>query len=90
MLAPAFRTWSNPLPRYFFHSQTAIRVTDTEGLELPGPAEARREAIRACGEMMRDCAEGFWGSRPWSVVVTNEEGVVQWEVFMDGVASVAD
>jgi hypothetical protein len=83
-------SWSSLVPRYFFHSQTATRVTDDVGVELEGPVEARREAIRTCGEMIRDAPEGFWGSRPWSVVVTNVAGLVLWEVFMDGIASVAD
>lgn len=74
------------MPRYFFHTQTDIRLTDEEGFELDGPVEARREAITACGEMMRDAPEQFWGSRPWSVTVTDAGGLVLYEISMDGVA----
>lgn len=77
------------MPRYFFHSQTDTRATDDEGQELSDHVEARREAIRTCGEMMRDCPEPFWGSRPWSVTVTDEDGLILWEIYMDGVASAA-
>jgi hypothetical protein len=77
------------MPRYFFHSQTDTRHTNTDGMELAGPVEARREAIRTCGEMMRDAPEGFWGSRPWHVTVTDASGLVLWEIMMDGNASAA-
>lgn len=38
---------------------------------------------------MKDAAISFWGSRPWSVSVTDPQGLVLWEIFMDGVASPA-
>ena len=65
------------MARFFFHTQTDIRFTDVDGLELEGPVEARRQAIKTCGEMMRDAPEGFWGSRPWA------------EIQVDGSASAA-
>jgi hypothetical protein len=71
--------------RYFFHTQTGTRATDVEGTVLGSPNEARRQAIQTCGEMMRDAPEGFWGSRPWSVTVTNFAGLVLWEISMDGI-----
>jgi hypothetical protein len=78
-----------PMPTYFFHSQTESRMTDVEGTELGGPIEARREAIRTCGEMMKDSPESFWGSRPWTVTVTDHTGLILWEISMDGIASAA-
>jgi hypothetical protein len=77
------------MPRYFFHTDTDSRDTDAEGLELATPQEARRQAIATCGEMMRDCAEVFWGSRPWGVTVTDGTGLILWEMSMDGMAAPA-
>jgi hypothetical protein len=74
---------------FFFHTQTDIRVTDTEGTEFAGYIEARREAIRTCGQMMQDAPEIFWGSRPWSVSVTDATGLILWEIHLDGQASAA-
>jgi hypothetical protein len=62
------------MPRFFFHTQTETRTSDNVGIELDNEIEARREAVRTCGEMMRDAPEGFWGSRPWVVTVTNAAG----------------
>ena len=64
------------MARFFFHTQTGTQSTDEVGTELPGPVEARREVIRTCGEMMRDAPEGFWGTRPSNVTVTNAAGLV--------------
>lgn len=69
---------------FYFHTQTDTRVTDDEGTELDGPVEARRQAINTCGQMMQDAPEGFWGSRPWTVTVTDAVGLVLWEISMDG------
>ena len=77
------------MPLFYFHTQTDSRFTDEEGVECASPADARRAAIQTCGEMMRGCAETFWGSRPWSVVVTDASGLILWEIFMDGVSSAA-
>jgi hypothetical protein len=77
------------MPLFFFHTQTESRTTDAEGVELPGAVEARKQAIQTCGQMMHDAPLAFWGSRPWSVVVTNAAGLVLWEIFMDGVSSAA-
>ena len=77
------------MPRYFFHLNTTSRSTDDEGLELDGPKQAREEAIRSCGEMMRDAADSFWGSRPWSITVTNSAGLIIYEIAVDGFAAPA-
>lgn len=77
------------MPRYFFHSQTDTRFTDAEGIDLANPIEARRAAIKTCGEMMREAPEGFWGSRPWNVTVTDDRGLILWEIYIDGTASAA-
>lgn len=73
------------MQRYFFHTQTDSRITDEEGTVLEGPIEARRQAISTCGQMMQDAPEGFWGSRPWTVTVTDSAGLVLWEISMDGI-----
>jgi hypothetical protein len=77
------------MPQYFFHSQTDSRFTDDEGSEHATASQARAEAIRLCGEMLRDAPEPFWGSRPWSVTVTNAAGLIMWEIYIDGVSSPA-
>ena len=75
------------MPRYFFHMQTGTRHTDPIGIELPSHKEARAEAIRTVGEMLKDSPEGFWSQRPWSVTVTDASGLIFYEIMIDGVAA---
>ena len=77
------------VPRFYFHTETDVRTTDEKGMEFPGFLEARREAIRTCGQMMQDAPEVFWGSRPWNVSVTDEKGLIMWEIYVDGQTSAA-
>jgi hypothetical protein len=74
---------------FFFHTETDHRVTDTEGIEFPSYIEARREGIRTAGQMMQDVPEIFWGSRPWSVSITDADGLIMWEIHLDGQTSPA-
>jgi hypothetical protein len=76
--------WSIAMPQFFFHTETDHRSTDTEGIEYPGYVEARREGIRTAGQMMQDAPEVFWGSRPWSVSITDADGLILWEIHLDG------
>jgi hypothetical protein len=77
------------MPRFFFHTETEVRTTDEEGMEFPGYEEAKHEAIRTAGQMMRDTPKTFWGSRPWNVSVTNADGLILWEIYLDGQSSAA-
>jgi hypothetical protein len=77
------------MARYFFHIQTDSRWTDEAGVELASPLEARAQAIETCGQMVRDEPDKFWGSRPWTIVVTDAAGLILWELSMDGQSSAA-
>lgn len=44
---------------FLFHTPADVRVTDAKGTEFPEYVEARREAIRTCGQMMQDGPEIF-------------------------------
>lgn len=77
------------MPRYYFHSSTTSRVTDDTGFECASPADARRTAIKTVGEMLQGAEDEFWGSRPWSVTVTDAMGLIMYEIAVDGFASPA-
>jgi hypothetical protein len=75
--------------RYYFHSETESRSTDTEGVDFASAAEARAEAIKMCAQMMHEAPKGFWGSRPWSVTITDDTGLILWNIDVDGTSSPA-
>ena len=74
---------------YYFHSQTESRFTDDEGVEFATPREARAQAVVTCAQMVKDAPDGFWGSRPWTVTVTDAAGLILWVMTVDGFASPA-
>lgn len=59
--------------RFFFHVDDGHPQPDTEGVEFPDAASARIQAIRTCGEMIRDL-EGRLFRNAWRMDVTDEAG----------------
>lgn len=74
---------------YYFHTQTDTRFSDEEGMELSDPLEARAQAVITCAQMVKDAPNKFWGSRPWSVVVTDATGLILWELSVHGISGPA-
>jgi hypothetical protein len=57
------------MPRYFFHTFNGHPFPDMAGTELPGLGEARRQAVRTAGEIIRES-----GSESWHMEVTDGAG----------------
>jgi hypothetical protein len=77
------------VPRFFLHSQTNVQTTDIVGFECSSAAQARTEAVRICGQMMRDAPEAFWQSQPWTMDIVDETGLLLWEFRFDGLPTPA-
>jgi hypothetical protein len=58
-------------------------------MEFASPTQARSQAIETCAQMVKDNPDAFWGSRPWTIVVTDASGLILWDLAMDGQASAA-
>ena len=48
---------------------------DTEGVELPDITAARREAIRAAGEILASEGEANMNGNPWRMTVADDTAV---------------
>lgn len=72
------------MPIFYVHTQTNVRVFDDEGFEFSSFIEARREAVRTCGQMIQDAPELFSSPHPWSVTVTDLDGTIIWAAFVHG------
>jgi hypothetical protein len=62
------------MPRYFFHVADGRDIPDLEGTVLPSPAEARSEAIRTAGEIIKSEGAEFWDGTEWQMTVKDEAG----------------
>jgi Domain of unknown function (DUF6894) len=60
------------MPRYFFHMHNGSLSTDDEGLDFPDLNGARREAIRACGEMLCEVPAAIYNGDTMRVWVTDQ------------------
>lgn len=47
------------MPTYYFHIDNGTFVPDNEGVDLPDVDAARREAVRAAGEMINDSRQSL-------------------------------
>lgn len=64
------------MSRYFFHLVDGGLDPDREGTELPSLQDAKREAVRLAGGMMRDDPALFLDRGEWSVEVNDEAGTL--------------
>ena len=76
------------MPRYFFHVLDGDTSLDGVGLDLHDLAAARNEAIRACGEMVRDIPDAICNGNPWQMWVTDEPNGEGKTLFILNVSSV--
>jgi hypothetical protein len=72
------------MPRYYFHTESEFRHTFEAGTELPDMEAARVEAARVGGEILKDGAHHFWGSQPWTLTCTDEEGLIFFTLVLHG------
>ncbi|MBM6583801.1 hypothetical protein ILT44_26725 [Microvirga sp. BT689] len=70
------------MPQYFFHIFNGSAHPDTEGIDLPGLEEARREAIQTAGEILRETGIKSWKNSDWHMEVVDAAGQdVPWLRF---------
>lgn len=61
------------MPTYYFNIADGEIILDAHGSELPNLAAARKEALKACREMVTGPPH-FWEGKPWTIWVTDEPG----------------
>lgn len=62
------------MSRYFFNLDHDPYPADEFGTVLPGPAEARIQALIAAGALLKDNDRKLWDQPEWRMHVTDEEG----------------
>ena len=68
------------MPRYFFHVLDGQDFPDHHGVELADLASARKEAIRVAGNLLLDVADGFWSTGQWTIRVTDDRDLTQFQL----------
>jgi hypothetical protein len=62
------------MTRFFFNVHDGVEIIDEEGMELPGPDDARAQALTTAGEMLRDKGREFWTGSKWTMQVKDDSG----------------
>jgi hypothetical protein len=62
------------VPRYHFQVRTDTHVIISEGIDLPKADDARLEASRRVGDLLKEHAGKLWKDQDWRMDVTNDTG----------------
>ena len=68
------------MPLFFFHTHNGHDIIDDEGTFCADLDEARVEAIKAAGEMIRDQSRDLWVGESWLMQVRDENGITVCEL----------
>jgi phage terminase large subunit-like protein len=71
--------------RFFFNLAGAVHDPDDEGIELPTISDARIEAARFAGELLRDRPEVVWKGDELRVEITDENQLLLCTFVVVGV-----
>jgi len=63
------------VPRFYFHTDDGQALRDEDGAELPSVGDARREAARVLGEMLKEQPDAFWADGGLTLTVTDARGL---------------
>jgi hypothetical protein len=77
------------MPRFHFHIFDGRDQRDVDGIELSDFQEARVEAIRYAGEILKDDAHRIALGEDWYMDVTDDAGMILFRFHLSTVASSA-
>jgi hypothetical protein len=77
------------MPRFYFHIFDGRSQRDDEGTELPNFYEARVEATRFAGEVLKDDAHRIAHGEDWYMDVTDDTGLILFRLHFSTVVSSA-
>lgn len=77
------------MARYFFHTEDGRSVLDKEGMEFGSPTEAKTEAVRMMGEVLKDVSTEFWDTQALKLIVTDEQGLILFGLDLSAIEAPA-
>lgn len=75
------------MPRFFFNVYDGVSSLDDTGSELADRQEARIEAVRLAGEILKDDAQRIALGEDWRIEVVDERGLVLFRFDFVSVAT---
>ena len=68
------------MPRFHFNIHDGVNLPDPVGTELRGWKEARFEAVRLAGAILRDVANRLSLEEDWRMEVTDDSGLILFQI----------
>jgi hypothetical protein len=64
------------MSKFYFAVRTDTHVLHADSVELQGTEEARVEAAKRVGDLLREHAAELWADEDWQMDVTNKAGLI--------------
>ncbi len=77
------------MSRFYFHTEDGVAHRDDEGVELRTLADARREAVRVLGEMLKEQPDTFWTDGGLKLTVADEDDLLLFALEVSATVSAA-
>ena len=74
------------MPRFFFHIDGD---EDSGGTELESLPTAKCHAVKLAGELICEQSDSFWDTAEWTLAVTDESGLLLFQLQIVGLDSAA-
>lgn len=77
------------MARFFFHTEDGRPILDDEGTELATLAEARVEAVRVLGDLLRETPEEILATGALRLTVTDAKGLIYFALDLSATDAAA-
>jgi hypothetical protein len=73
------------MPIFHFNVHDGTSYPDTNGLDLPDIATARKVAVKLASDLLRDQGDTFWNGDDWQIEVTDSHHLTLFMIMFSGV-----
>jgi hypothetical protein len=77
------------VPHYHFQVRTATHVMLSEGVDLAKPEDARIEASRRVGDLLKSHAGKIWEDENWQMDITDDLGLILFVIHVSAMRTPA-
>jgi hypothetical protein len=77
------------LPHYHFQIRTETHVLVAERVEMANVEDARLEASRRVGELLKVHAGQIWEDQDWQMQVADDAGLILFAIYISAIRSPA-
>ena len=77
------------MPRFYFAVRTETHVLLADAVDLSDVEDARLEAARRVGNLLKTHAEILWTDQEWQMDITDEQGLILFVIHISAMRTSA-